>query len=156
MISTLSRMPMRATRCKQTGFVLLEVVVAMTIVGIGFAVLFAGMSESSRNISRIERFEDRQLFTRNLFSKIDLIQQFRVNDSAHGTWDDGTRWRLEVRPFAAVLNNVPGSPAIVRIELRLEWNGRSGIQTKTIETYRVVKTPLPPNRNLEGDLRALE
>lgn len=143
-------------RKRNDGFILLELIVALTILGVGFSLVFAGMSESTRNIGRLERFQDRHFLIRNLLGKLELIQQFRAGDTARGTFEDGTRWRLEVRPFALLSTDAQNANGIVRIDLRLEWDGNSGIQNKTLETYRFVRGPLVVSRGLEDQLRALD
>ena len=140
-------------RRKAAGFVLLEAIVAMTIVGIGFAVLFSGMSQSTRNIQKLETFQHRELLVRNLLSKLRLVQQLRPGDTVRGTLEDGTRWRFEVHPFVTSPNS---SANILRIELRLEWEGKSGVQTRTIETYRLNRNSFAETRTLENELHALD
>jgi prepilin-type N-terminal cleavage/methylation domain-containing protein len=135
------------------GFVLLELIVAMTILGIGFSVFFASMSGSARNITRLERFQIREQSTRNLLAELDLIQSLRADDSASGTFGDGTRWHLDVEPFVQSLQN---PTSVVRIVLRLEWDGSSGIQTRTIETYRLARNITANARSLGDQLRELQ
>jgi hypothetical protein len=62
---------------------------------------------------------------------------------------------MEVQPFIPVTTQI--RRGIVRIELRLEWDGKSNLQRKTIETYRRMDAnPFTVARSLEqqlGDLR---
>ena len=136
------------------GFTLIEVIVAMTILGMGFAALFAGMSQSSRNIRKLESVQRREVWTRNLITELDLVQQLKPGDSSRGTFDDGTRWRVEILPF--VLSTPQNPNSIVRIELGLEWDGAAGLQKKTIETYRLVKPTAQAIPSLEEQLRVLQ
>jgi prepilin-type N-terminal cleavage/methylation domain-containing protein len=110
---------------QSSGFTLLEVIVAMTIVGIGFSALFAGMSQSARNISKLEKVERREMFTRNLLAELDLVQALRPGDAASGIFEDGTRWRLEVQPYVQATPQFQTS--LVRVELRLEWDATAGL-----------------------------
>src|SRR5262245_47387805 len=134
------------------GFVLLELIVALTIVGIGFSIFFSSMSGSARNIGRLERFQVREQSTKNLLAELDLVETIKAGDSASGTFQDGTRWHLDVESFVQSLQN---SLSVVRIVLRLEWDGNSGVQTRTIETYRLAKTAANPRR-LGDELRELQ
>jgi prepilin-type N-terminal cleavage/methylation domain-containing protein len=137
----------------QRGFTLLEVIVAMTILGLGFSAMFAGMSQSAHNITKLEQVEKREMLARNLLAELDLVQ-LTSGATASGIFEDGTRWRLEVQPYIQPATQV--SASVVRIELRLEWDARAGLQTRTIETYRLVRptTTLPPS--LEDQLRVLQ
>jgi len=140
------------SRIARSGFALLELIVALTILGIGFSVLFASMSASARNIDRLDKFQRRQQLVANLLAELDLVQSLRAGDSAFGSLKDGTRWRIDVQPFARTLQNPSG---LVRILLRLEWDGSSGTQTKTIETYRVERNRVVA-RSLNSQLNDLE
>jgi general secretion pathway protein I len=136
------------------GFTLIEVIVAMTILAIGFSAVFAGMSQSAANIRKLEKVQRREMFTRNLLAQLDLVHALKLGDTATGSFDDGTRWRLEVQPF--IPPSLQNANSVVRVELRMEWEGSAGPQNKTIETYRVVK-PLPPDApGLEGQLHVLQ
>jgi prepilin-type N-terminal cleavage/methylation domain-containing protein len=141
-------------RSARRGFILLELIVALTILGLGFSILFAGMSNSERNIERLDKAQSRQAHIRNLIAKLDLIQQFSPGESAQGTFEDGFRWRVDVSPFASA----PGATQsnVVRIDLRLEWEGRSGVQRKAIETYRFVSNPSLDAHSLGDQLLAIE
>jgi general secretion pathway protein I len=136
------------------GFTLLEVIIAMTILGIGFAALFAGMSQSARNITKLEKVGRREMFTRNLLAHLDLVQQLRAGDASSGTFDDGTRWRLEIQPYVQATSQMQVS--LVRVELRLEWDAPAGIQSKTIETYRLVTPVATAPASLDEQFLALQ
>lgn len=138
---------------KERGFTLLEVIVAMTILGLGFSALFAGMSQSARNITRLDKVQRREMFTRNLLAELDLVQQLTPGESSSGVFEDGTRWRLEVQPF--VLATPQNQTSLVRVELRLDWDGATGIQKKAIETYRLVRMSDPMKPSLDQQLHAL-
>jgi prepilin-type N-terminal cleavage/methylation domain-containing protein len=136
------------------GFTLIEVIVAMTILGIGFSAVFAGMSQSARNITKIEDVQRREMFTRNLLAELDLVQQLKPGDNASGIFKDGTRWRLEVQSYILPTDQLQA--AVVRVELRLEWDAPAGLQRRTIETYRFVRPVNTPVPGLEEQLRALQ
>jgi prepilin-type N-terminal cleavage/methylation domain-containing protein len=136
------------------GFTLLEVIVALTLLGLGFSVLFAGMSQSARNITKLQNVERREMFVRNLLAELDLVQQLRPGDSSSGVFPDRTRWRLEVQPY--VTPTAQNSAGVVRVELRLDWDARGGIQRKSIETYRLVQPAGTPAPSLENQLSALQ
>src|SRR5262245_18722070 len=112
---------------KDGGFILLELIVALTILGIGFSVLFASMSGSARNIERVQKFQSREQSAENLLAELDLVRSIRFSDSAHGAFPDGTRWRIDIQPFVRRVEDTDG---LVRIVLRLEWDGRDGIQSQ--------------------------
>jgi len=137
---------------KNRGFILLELIVALTILGLGFSVLFASMSGSARNIDRLQKFQSREQAAENLLAELDLVRSIRFSDSAHGTFQDGTRWRIDIQPYVRRVEDVDG---LVRIVLHLEWDGKTGTQSQTIETYRRTRNTTGP-LTLDNELRDLQ
>ena len=145
---------MRASR----GFSLLEVLVAVTIIGLGFATVFAGMSGSLRGLGRAEDNARRVEFARNKLAELDLIKGVRAGDSATGQFEDGTRWRLESFPFITPVEDLAeqNSASVIRLDLTIEWVGRNGPQKRVIQTYKYLpgdSASMPP---LQEQLREIE
>jgi prepilin-type N-terminal cleavage/methylation domain-containing protein len=140
------------------GFSLLEVLVAVTVIGIGFSVIFAGMSGSIRGLERAQTADRRVELARLKLAELDLIKRIRPNDKAAGVFDDGTRWTLNSSPFIAPVEDVSrrNPSSVIRIDLTLEWPGRNGIQKRVIQTYRYVPGDATQVPSLEEQLRELQ
>ncbi len=126
-------------RTRTCGFSLLEVMVAVAILGISFSTIMSGMSTSLRTVTRVADSQRRIEQARLKLAELDLIATPRPGQQASGRFDDGTTWRIEVRSF------IPpdirfANRSVVRIALELGWEGRAGPQTWDVSTYRV----LPP------------
>src|SRR5262249_53056027 len=120
------------------GFSLLEVVVAVTLIGIGFSLVFAGMSGSLRGLERAETNDRRIELARYKLAELDLIKRIAPDDSTSGVFDDGTRWTVQTSAFIAPVVAGPqrNAASVVRVDLTLEWMGRNGMQKRVIQTYR--------------------
>jgi prepilin-type N-terminal cleavage/methylation domain-containing protein len=143
---------------KARGFSLLEVLVAVTIIGIGFSIVFGGMSGSVRALERVQNNERRVELARYKLAELDLIKKVRPNDSASGVFDDGTRWNVRTSPFILPIEEGArrNLSSVIRVDLTMEWMGRNVMQTRTIQTYRYQVIDSMPIPTLEEQLRALE
>jgi prepilin-type N-terminal cleavage/methylation domain-containing protein len=143
---------------KIRGFSLLEVLVAVTIIGIGFSVVFAGMSGSVRGLERVQNNERRVELARYKLAELDLIKRIRPNDSVSGVFEEGTRWTLQTSPFILPIEEGPlrNPGSVIRVDLTMEWMGRNGMQKRTVQTYRYQTADSMPILSLEEQLRGLE
>jgi len=123
---------------RSRGFSLLEVLVAVTIIGVGFAAVFAALSGSLRGLARVDASDNRLELARLKLAELDLIKLIRPDDAASGKFEDGTSWKLESFPFIAPVESGPrpNGGAVIRVERTLKWAGQNGIQQKVIQTYR--------------------
>jgi hypothetical protein len=132
--------------------------VALTILGLGFSAVFAGISGSVRSIERVRGVDHRVELARQKLAELDLLQKIPPADSASGQFADGTRWTLQSSPFiASVKDGLQPNPAsIIRIVLTIEWMGRNGIQKQSIDTYRYQLDQNQPIPSLEQQLHELQ
>jgi prepilin-type N-terminal cleavage/methylation domain-containing protein len=143
---------------RRRGFSLLEVLVAVTIIGIGFSVVFAAMSGSLRGLGRVEANDRRVELARTKLAELDLIKKIRPQDSATGMFPDGSRWTMQSSLFIAPILEGPraNGGSVIRIVLTIEWPSRNGTQRQVIETYRFQQTDTTPIPTLEDQLHNLQ
>ena len=146
-------------RLRSSGFSLLEVIVAVAILGISFSVIMSGMSTSLRTVTRVADSQRRIEQARQKLAELDLIATPGPGQQASGIFDDGTTWRIEVSSFIPPDIRFQNR-SVVRISLQLAWEGRAGPQTWDVSTYRVlppqVGAPPPSLPSLMEQLSALQ
>ncbi len=131
------------------GFTLLEVAVAMAILGIAFTALFGQISTSLSGIPRIERSHSLLDHARNKLAETKLIPTLRPDQRAEGSFTDGTRWRVETRMFIAPQGSA--SAHLIHVVVRVERDGTN----MSFDTYRFQESIAPQVRGLGEQLNEL-
>jgi prepilin-type N-terminal cleavage/methylation domain-containing protein len=135
----------RMRQAEDRGFSLMEVLVAMMILGIAFSTLFGLISGSLRNVDRIQEHDKIVRFGQMKVNELVLQinqgvspQQFQLS----GSFDEKYRWQASMEPFSALEspNGTPGY-SLVRLHLSVIWIGRSGENQFKLET--VTWFPIP-------------
>lgn len=136
-------MKFRDAKCAvRNGFTLLEVVVAMAIVGLGVTTLFEIFSLGLRLGTRSSKRTEATAYSRQAFDEM-LIRQ-RLNDGGEeGSIGGSYRWSVQVKPFQ---NDDPFSSTGWDLkEITLQMRYREGERERELElkTLRLVKKKGP-------------
>ena len=127
------------TARRANGFTLLEVLVAMALVGIAVAALMSGIAGSLRNLDRAAAHERGLLLARSQMNRL-LVEQRLEPGRLQGTLDGGYRWAADVRQWnpagAAQALFDPRLPPLMLVRLTLFW----GNQQLTLESCKL-ETP---------------
>jgi prepilin-type N-terminal cleavage/methylation domain-containing protein len=129
-------------RIESSGFSLMEVLVAMAILGIAFSTLFSLMSGSLRNIDRIQEHDKIVRWGQMKLNEIVLQTNAGASPQLSGFFDDKYRWQTTLEPVAALESPV-GKPgySLVRLRLAVIWDGRSGENQFKLETVTWLPAP---------------
>lgn len=122
----------------QEGFTLLEVVVAMAIVGLGVATLLEVFSLGLRLVTRSAERSEAIGYGRQAMDGV-LIRREVKDGGEEGTFGERHRWRLQVKPFRD--ETQLSTPGWELKEMTLEIRYREGERGKKVEmkTLRLVK-----------------
>ena len=125
------------------GFTLLEILVAMTILGVGFVALFGLLSTSLGTVSRIG---DRETLVRSAQMKLNelclSLRQGQEPPYRSGEFAGKYRWRAEIRTVAGD-EETAAEPdyRLARVRLRVTWQGSRAENQYLLETMTWVPSP---------------
>ena len=131
------------SRQEPRGFSLMEVLVAMTILGVAFSTLFSLISGSLRNVDRIQEHDKIVRWGQMKLNEIVLHMNQASSPPLSGSFDDKYRWQANVepvRPLESSDNTSPGY-SLVRVSLSVIWLGRSGENQFKLETVTWLPAP---------------
>jgi type II secretory pathway pseudopilin PulG len=133
-------------RCEpgEAGISLLEILMAISLLGISFASIFSGLSAALRTTDRLDRIEQGSDYAARKLSELVLDPSLAPGEIRSGVSPSGMAWQattqlVDTRPLSD-----PDAPAqLVRINLEVSWRTRSGRQSLNLETLKL-RVPEPP------------
>jgi general secretion pathway protein I len=129
-------------RNKQSGFTLLEVLVATAIMGVAIAGLLNTISGAARNASRLTEYDRAVLLAKSKMDELLASPKLQRNVPLAGDFDPARTggvpcsWSATVQPFETVVNAVPGYWVIDRIALEIDWMDGSVKHSFSLEGFR--------------------
>jgi prepilin-type N-terminal cleavage/methylation domain-containing protein len=126
------------------GFTLLEVVVAMTIVGIGVVTLLEIFSSGLRLGSRSSAATEAMAYGRQAMDEI-LLRRKIEEGAQQGVLNDQTRWRLGIESVREPPETLALSSAWELKEITLDMRVTEAGKDRPVElrTYRLVRKNIP-------------
>ena len=131
---------------RDSGFTLLEVVVALTITGLAIVGLFHAAGGGLLAVNTAGRVEEA---VQRAQSHLAAVGRSAALIQGEFTDDDGGgyHWRLRARPVAtrqvAAADGNPTAPALATlfdVEVAISWPGRSGERSVVLKTMRLSPT----------------
>ena len=129
----------RSRKPASSGFSLMEVLVAISLLGISYTIIFSLMTTSLRNVNRIEEREKVARYGQMKLNELALKEQRGEEEyPLSGTFDESYSWKAEVLPYLVEQGEeeaVKVRPiSLVRIRLTMEQQGRDPKSIYSIET----------------------
>lgn len=118
----------------EAGFTLLEVIVALAILGVGFALAMELLAAGVRSAKASEDYTQAVLLARQKMAEVAVTQNL-MGSADTGEFGGGFRWASEVQPLEQE-EELPGRLYSVRI--RVSWLGRRGEKSVDLQTLRMV------------------
>jgi prepilin-type N-terminal cleavage/methylation domain-containing protein len=133
----------RSIHVSQTGFSLMEVLVAVAILGIVYSTLFSLMSGSLKNVGRIEERERVVQYSQTKLNELVInARQGELRRFWSGRFDEKYSWQAKVEPYDTGADTPKNTPYLVaRIRLSVFWQGQSKANQYDLETLTWVPRP---------------
>lgn len=121
-------------RRRSAGFSLIEMVVAMAILGLALGALYQAASGATRNVRSDQRYAYAVELARSLLADNSVTPVDGVNVT--GETNSGFRWRVLAEPISRERGSAIADGALQDLEVVVSW--RDGTRERSVTLYSVV------------------
>ena len=128
----------------EAGISLLEILMAISLLGISFASIFSGLSAGLRTTDHLDLVERGNKFAARKLNELVLDPSLAPGEIRSGVSPSGMTWKAATELIDTRSLSDPDAPAqLVRISLEVSWKTRSGRRSLSLETLKL-RIPEPP------------
>lgn len=131
-----SECPLDKCSNSESGFTLLEMLVALAILALALSVLFGMLSDGTRRTGEAEALADAGLHARSLLAKVgsEIPLQGGVTD---GQLDNGFRWQVRVEPYGGAADRREWPVAAYTVAAEVVWTDGVRERSAVLTTLRL-------------------
>ena len=142
-------------RSNQSGFSLLEMIVATALTGLTVVGLLSLTSQSLSNSARIREYDRAAMLARAQMDELLTVDPPALNQPLEGAIDPLTGWQARITPVEVDFNAAAGGTMLTRVDLTIWWQSDGRRKTFPLEGYRRVRID-PTTAPGELDQRTLQ
>jgi hypothetical protein len=129
------------------GVSLLEVLIAISLLGIGFAAIFSGFSAALRTVGRVDHYTHVTDFAQNKLNALLVDPSLGPGRELYGVSDSGLSWHATTKLVDRRPGASPDQPVqLMWIEVEVSWKTAKGVQTFALQTLKL-RIPTPPAKS---------
>jgi general secretion pathway protein I len=125
-----------STRSTESGFTLLEVIVATAIMAIAVIGLLSLISGSLANAARVREYDRAAMLARHQMGELLVSEPLPLGADLDGNFDNASGWKARAEPFELPARPGPGQPMLARIQLEIWWVSEGRRKSVEFEGYR--------------------
>jgi prepilin-type N-terminal cleavage/methylation domain-containing protein len=126
-------------RSNQSGFSLLEMIVATALTGLTVVGLLSLTSQSLSNSARIREYDRAAMLARTQMDELLTVDPPVLNQPLEGAIDPLTGWQARITPVEVDVNTNVGGTLLARVDLTIWWQSDGRRKTFPLEGYRRVR-----------------
>ncbi len=121
-------------RSREAGFTLLEVIIALAILGVAFALAIQLLGNGMRAARTSQEYTQAALLSRQKMAEIALASS-QEGSVESGDFGGGFRWTSEVQPVPQDNESLPAR--LYQVRVRISWPGRAAEKSLDLYTLRM-------------------
>ena len=125
-------------REKRSGFSLLEMIVAIALLGLAVTGLIAMMSASLAGAAMTREYTRAAMLAKTRMNELLTMRPIPLGTPMQGGFDEASGWEAEATPAFAYGMSTTGS-RLVRIDLKIWWESGGERRSVDFEGYRRVR-----------------
>lgn len=130
---------MKTSALRQSGFSLLELLVAFVIMAFSLGMLYQASGGTVRSLGDVESQQRAVILAGSILNSRDAVPEIGWNDRGESA---GLVWHVSSAPFAAGISD-PRVPALHEIQIDVEWTDRRGGRRLQLKTLLPQLAPVP-------------
>ena len=132
----------------EEGFSLLEVIVALAIMAVGFVTVIQLFSESIRSVETSDEYLRAISLANHKMNGLEL-DNFELDEFSGGfPGEEDYRWELDVQPYDTVLNDEDSRVQIVELTLNVFWENSGREKNVELTTLQTIGTAYTTTDNV--------
>ena len=124
-------------KTSEDGFSLLEVIVALAIMAMGFVTVLQLFSGSIRSVSMSEQYLKATTLAQSKMGELEM-NNYRASEF-EGTFanEENYRWQLDISPYTTSLNSEVNNIQLSEVLLRVLWSDANKVRNVELSTLKV-------------------